>query len=139
MTTTSKIKIALIGLIPLLGFALLPLNVFSHFDPAGVVDDSLPRGVLILLFTGLSALLTFGISLISRIIPDSIDKRVGAFLNYYGLSFGIWMLLMWVLVIVANNLGNGQISIIGVWVISLILVLPLGCFLLSSGKRSTRL
>ena len=103
-----------------------------------MADDSLPRNVLILVFTGLSALLTFGIAAISRIVPQSFEERVGVFLEYYGLSFGIWMLLMWVLVIVANNFGNGHISTIGVWVISVVLVAPLTLLLLPYPKKNTR-
>ncbi|MEO5915777.1 MAG: hypothetical protein ABIS50_16195 [Luteolibacter sp.] len=138
MTTVNKMKFALVGLIPLLGFALLPPEVFSHFNAAGVADDSLPRAAAILVFSALSALLTFAPAFVGRLLPQSIDGRIGLFLKCYGLCFGIWMLLMWILVTIANTLGDGRISIIGAWSIGMVLLLPLGVFLIPAGNRNKR-
>ncbi|MFT4175876.1 MAG: DUF1648 domain-containing protein [Luteolibacter sp.] len=126
---TFKIKFVLVALIPLLGFLLLPLEVASHFNSSGVADGFMPRRTFIGIFTLISGLLTFGIPEIARIIPGSVDARIGTAIRLYGLSFGIWMLLFFILVVIANNQKNPTISTVFVWTISSLLFFPLIAFL----------
>jgi uncharacterized membrane protein len=134
----AKIRVALIALIPLLGFPLLPPEVASHFGPSGVADDFMPRGTFVILFICASALLVYGISWIARFIPSSADNRIAIGIKLYGLAFGIWMLLFFVILIHANRLDQPVISTTLIGLTSPVLFLPLIAFLLPARKARAR-
>lgn len=123
-------RLAVITLIPLLGFAFLPSEVASHFDAAGRADATLPRAALILVFTVFSALLTFGPGVIARGVGSSFGERIPRIIQCYGLCFGVWTLLFWGLIIFANTLGEGRLSTAGTWAISIVLFAPISLLLL---------
>lgn len=127
-------KYALVALIPILGFILLPAEVASHFNALGAADSSMPRGIFILTFTLLSSVLAFGIPQISRIIPSSADERINTIIRLYGLSFSVWMLLFFILVIIANAQKDPSVATVLIWVISVILLLPLVVLVIPSQK-----
>lgn len=133
-----KIQLALIILIPLLGLVFLPLEVISHFDANGTADATLPRLACILLFTALTSILTFGPSLVAKRFESSVDQRIPRFLRGYGLCFGVWALLFWILIIIANTIGHGKLSTVGVWSIGVVLVMPISLLLIPTTKSNRR-
>ncbi|MGL4399382.1 MAG: hypothetical protein ACRCXD_05915 [Luteolibacter sp.] len=133
-----KIQVALIVLIPLLGFSLLPPDVISHFDTSGTADTTLPRVACILLFTAISSILTFGPGFIAKGFGPSFDRRVPRFLKAYGLCFGVWALLFWILIIIANTIGHGNLSTVGVWLIGSVLLIPISIFLIPESNSKGR-
>jgi hypothetical protein len=133
-----KIQLALIILIPLLGFGLLPSEVISHFDANGTADATLPRVACILLFTVLSSILTFGPGLVAKGLGPSFDQRVPRFLRCYGLCFGVWTLLLWILIIIANTIGHGKLSTLGVWSIGVVLLIPISLLFVPKTNSNRR-
>lgn len=120
-----RIKIAILVTIPLLGFLFLPADVAAHFNADGDVDGHMPKDWFILIFTMLAALLSFGIPLIQRALPEKMDARIKKAISLYALAFGVWMLLLMILVILANSGDKQSISMGFVWLISLVLLTPL--------------
>ncbi len=132
------IQASLIILIPLAGFVFLPSEVTSHFDASGAADATLPRTAFILLFTALSACLTFGPSFIARGLGSSFHRRIPKFLNLYGICFGVWTFLFWVLIIIANTIGHGHLSTTGTYLISIVLLAPIAVILLPQTNPNSR-
>lgn len=133
-----KFQLALIFLIPLLGFGFLPPEVISHFDANGAADATLPRGAFILLFTALSTLVTFGPGLVAKGFGPSFGQRIPRFLKVYGLCFGVWALLFWILIIIANTIGHGGLSTVGVWLIGLVLLIPISLLLIPEATSNRK-
>ena len=125
-----NIQLALILLIPLLGFLFLPTEVISHFDAKGTADATLPRAALILIFTIFSAILTLGPGRVARGLGSSFGERIPRILRCYGSCFGVWTFLFWILVIIANTMGHGKLSVVGTWAISVVLLVPLSLLLI---------
>ncbi len=124
-----RIKISILVAIALLGILFLPADVAAHFTADGAVDDYMPKTWFILLFTMLAAVLSFGIPMIERALPEKTDAKIKKAISLYALSFGVWMLLLMILVILANSSEKQSISIGSLWLISLVFLMPLAVLL----------